>query len=30
MRKGGIREEEQSHIDLVDFDTNGDTFVDLA
>jgi hypothetical protein len=30
MRKGGITEHEQSNIDLVDFDKDGDTFVDLA
>lgn len=30
MSKGGDTEHEQSNIDLVDFDSNGDTFVDLA
>ena len=30
MRKGGTTDHEQSSIDLIDFDTNGDTFVDLV
>jgi hypothetical protein len=30
MRKGGSTEQAQSNIDLVDFDKDGDTFVDLA
>ena len=30
MLKGGSNEHEQSNIDLVDFDSNGDSFVDLA
>jgi hypothetical protein len=30
MSKGGNTEHEQSNIDLVDFDKDGDTFVDLA
>jgi hypothetical protein len=30
MRKGGSSDEEESRIDILDFDMNGDTFVDLT
>ena len=30
MRKGGKTDQPQSNVDLTDFDSDGDTFVDLA
>lgn len=30
MSKGGVDDHEQQSIDLIDFDTNGNAFVDLA